>query len=116
MSHTEADDADAKPAEPFELGGGDQIFVSVKSEQSKCARAQNTDHRPAPGIVNPPDGLGAHVQLRRRSKPLQSGLLLVHIVDELDPRVGSQFLEEVVIDGVLGVEDYSVAPLCIIDA
>jgi hypothetical protein len=42
------------------------------------------------------------VRLRRRSKPLQSGLLLVHIVDELDPRVGSQFVEEIVIDGVLG--------------
>jgi hypothetical protein len=25
--------------------------------------------------------------------------MLVHIVDELDPRVGSQFVEEIVIDG-----------------
>jgi hypothetical protein len=116
MSHAEADDADAKPAEPFELGGGDQISISVKSEQSNCARAQNTDHRPAPGIVNPSDGLGAHIWLRRRWKPLQSGLLLVHIVDELDPCVGSQVLEKIVVDGVLGVEDYSIAPLCIIDA
>ena len=61
MSHAEADDADAKPAEAFELGGGDQVSISVKSEQPKCARTQNTDHRPAPGIVNPPDGLGAHI-------------------------------------------------------
>jgi hypothetical protein len=116
MSHTEADDADAKPTEPFQLGGGDQISVSVKSEQPKCARTQKTNHRPAPRIVNPPDGLGAHVGLGRRSKPRQPGLLSVHIVDELDPCVGSQFLEEIVIDGVLGVEDYSIAPLCIIDA
>jgi hypothetical protein len=116
MSHAEADDADAKPTKPFQLGGGDQISVSVKSEQPKCARTQKTNHRPAPGIVNPPDGLGAHVRLRRRSKLLQSGLLLVHIVDELDPGVGSQFLEEIVIDGILGVEDYSIAALCIIDA
>jgi hypothetical protein len=41
---------------------------------------------------------------------------LAHIVDELDPRVGSQFSQENVIGGVLGVEDYSIAPLCIIDA
>ena len=102
MSHAEADDADAELTEPFELGGGDQISVAVKSQQSKCGWTQNTDHCPAPGIVNPPDGLRAHVPLRRRSKPLQSGLLLVHIVDELDPRVGSQFVEEIVIDGVLG--------------
>ena len=51
-----------------------------------------------------------------RSKPLQSGLLLVHIVDELDLWVGSQVLEGAVVDRVLGIEDYSLAPLCIIDA
>jgi hypothetical protein len=116
MSDTEADDPYRKPTEAFELGGGDQISISVKSEQSKCARAQNTHHRPAPGIVNPPVGLGAHGRRRRRSKPLQSGVLLVHVVDELDPCIGSQFLEEIVIDGILAVEDYSIAPLCIVDA
>jgi hypothetical protein len=116
MSHTETDNADAEPAEPFELGGGDQVSISVKSEQSKCARTQNTDHRPAPGKVNPSDGLGGHIRLRRWSKLLQSGPLLVHIVDELDPRVGSQVLEEIVVDRVLGVEDYCTAPVCIIDA
>jgi hypothetical protein len=41
---------------------------------------------------------------------------LARIVDELDPCVGSQFLEEDVIDGIVGVEDYSIAPLCIMDA
>jgi hypothetical protein len=116
MSHTEPDDADAKPAEAFKLGGGDEISISVKSQQSKCARAQNADDRPAPGVVHPPDGLGGHIRLRRRSKPLQSGLLLAHIVDELDPCIGSQFLEEDVVDGIVGVEDYSIAPLCIMDA
>jgi len=116
MSHTEADDADTKPTEDFELGGGDQISIPVESEQSKCARAKNTHHRSAPGIVNPPDGLGADGRLRRRSKPQQSGLLLVHIVDELDACIGSQLMEEILIDRILAVEDYSIAPLCIIDA
>jgi len=116
MSHTEPDDADAKPAEAVKLGGGDEMSISVKSQQSKCTRAQNTDHRPAPGVIHPPDGLCGHIRPRRRSKPLQSGLLLARIVDELDPCVGSQFLEEDVIDGIVGVEDYSIAPLCIMDA
>ena len=61
-------------------------------------------------------GSARHIRRRRRSKPLQPGLLLAHIVDELDPRVGSQFRQECVIDGIVGVEDYSIAPLCIIDA
>jgi hypothetical protein len=116
MSHAEADDADAKPTEAFEFGRGDQISISVKSGQPKCARTQNTDHRPAPGIVNPPDRLGARIVLRRRSKPLQSGLLLPHCVDELDPCVGPQLPEEIVVDGILGVEDYSIALVCVIDA
>jgi hypothetical protein len=116
MAHAEADDADAKPTEAFEFGRGDQISISVKSGQPKCARTQNADHRPAPGIVDPPDGLGAHIVLRRRSKLLQSGLLPAHSVDELDPRVGPQLLEEIVVDGILGVENYSIAPVCIIDA
>ena len=30
--------------------------------------------------------------------------------------VGSQFSEENVIAGILGVEDYSIAPFCIMDA
>jgi hypothetical protein len=54
--------------------------------------------------------------LRRRSKPLQSGLLLPHCVDELDPCVGPQLPEEIVVDGILGVEDYSIALVCVIDA
>jgi hypothetical protein len=41
MTHAEADDADAKPADPFELGGGDQVSISVKSEQSKCAGSEH---------------------------------------------------------------------------
>jgi hypothetical protein len=116
MADAEADDTDAKPAEAFEFGYGDQISVSVKTQQSKRARTQNTDHRPAPRKVNPSGGFGGHIRLRRRSKPLQSGLLLAHCVDELDPRVGAQFRQTIVIDGILGVEDYSIAPLCIIDA
>jgi hypothetical protein len=32
MSHTEADNTDAKPTEPFELGGGDEVSVAVKSQ------------------------------------------------------------------------------------
>jgi hypothetical protein len=54
--------------------------------------------------------------MRRRSKPLQPGLLLAHIVDEFDPRVGSEFVQENAIDGVVGVEDYSIARLCVTDA
>jgi hypothetical protein len=42
--------------------------------------------------------------------------LLAHIVDELDSRVGSQFSQENVIGGIVGVEDYSIAPLRIMDA
>jgi hypothetical protein len=116
MSHTEADDADAKPSQPFELGGGDQISVSVEPQPPKSVRAQNTDDRTTPGIVNPPDGLAAQFGARRRSKSLQSGPLLTHVVDELDPRVGSQLLKVIVVDGIVGVEDYSVAPVCIIEA
>jgi hypothetical protein len=41
---------------------------------------------------------------------------LAHIVDDFDPWVGLQLPEAFVIDRIVGVEDYSVAPLCIIDA
>jgi hypothetical protein len=116
MPHAEPNDADAESTEAVKLGGGDEISVSIKAQQSECARSQNTDHRPAPWVVHPPDRLGGHIGLRMRSKPLQSGLLLAHIVDELDARVGSQFLEDDVIDGIVGVEDYSIALLWIIDA
>jgi hypothetical protein len=115
MSHTEADYADAQSTEAFELGGRDQVFVSVKPQQSKCAWAQDAYHRPAPGIVDPPDGLGAHIRRRGRSKSRQSGPLLAHIVDDLDSCVGSQFVQQNAIDGIVGVEDYSTAPLPIID-
>jgi hypothetical protein len=65
--------------------------------------------------VNPPDGLGAYIRLGRWSKSLQTGLLLWRVVDELDPCVGSELLEEMVVDGIIGVENYSIVPLCIID-
>ena len=112
----EPDHADAKPTEAFELGGGDQISIPVKAQQPKCARTENTDDRPAPGIVDPPDRLGRHLRRRRRSKPLQPRPLLAHIVDELDPWVGSQLRQESLIGGIVGGEDYAIAPLCIIEA
>jgi hypothetical protein len=40
----------------------------------------------------------------------------VHTVDELDPWVGPEFAEESVIGGIVGVEDQSIGPLCIVDA
>jgi len=116
MPHAEADGADANATEAVELVGGDQISVSVKSQQSKWARAQNADHRQAPWIVSPPSGLGNDVGWGRRSEFLKAGLLLAHIVDELDPWVGPQLRENIIIDGIVGVEDYCIAPVCIIDA
>jgi len=116
MPHAEADGADANATEAVELVGGDQIPVSVKSQQSKCARAQNADHRQAPWIVSPPRGLGSHVGRGRQSEFLKAGLLLAHIVDELDPWVGPQLRENIIIDGIVGVEDYCIAPVCVIDA
>ena len=115
VSHTLADDADAEPAEAVELSGGDQMSIAVKSHLPKCARTQNTYHGPAPGIVGPASGLGRHIGRRRGSQPLQAGLLLAHIVDELDPCVGSQFPEESLMGGIVGVENYCIGPLCIID-
>jgi hypothetical protein len=41
---------------------------------------------------------------------------LAHVVDELDPCVGAQFRQAFVVDGILGVEDYSIARPRIIDA
>jgi hypothetical protein len=41
---------------------------------------------------------------------------LAHIVDELDPWVGPQLREYFIVDGIVGVEDYCIAPVCIIDA
>jgi len=41
---------------------------------------------------------------------------LAHIVDELDPWVGPQLRENIIIDGIVGVEDYCIAPVCVIDA
>jgi hypothetical protein len=46
---------------------------------------------------------------------LQAGLLLAHIVDELDPCVGSEFPEESLMGGIVGVETYCIRPLCVID-
>src|SRR5262245_47816976 len=58
----------------------------------------------------PIEWLGGHVG--RGEKPWRLGPLLANIIDELDTRVGSKFLEESSVGGIVGVENDRITGVC----
>ena len=87
------------------LVGGDQVAVAVQPQGAEAQRAQHPDDRAAPRVVRPSRPLSGELRAWPGDQSVQARTLFIAAIQELDGRVGAQFVQQLYVAVVGFIED-----------